>query len=70
MVEYIFKNKSALRKWGLQLILTPQSCLKKFASASAWKVSMPFYKLHKCYAICEAICLILPGAGTFKFFQA
>jgi hypothetical protein len=43
MLEYVYKNKSAWRTLGLQLILTPQSYLKNFEFASAWKVSIPSY---------------------------
>jgi hypothetical protein len=50
MPEYIFKNKSAWRTWGLRLILTPQSCLKNLEFASAWKVST--LVLHACSKNC------------------
>jgi hypothetical protein len=43
MLEYIFKNKSVWRTWGLQLILTPQSGLENLEFSSAWKVSIPNY---------------------------
>jgi hypothetical protein len=48
MLEYIFLEQRTDRPekhGGLQLILKPQSCLKKLESASAWKVSIPPYKL-------------------------
>jgi hypothetical protein len=59
MLEYIFVNKSAWRTWGLQVILTPQSCLKNLEFASAWKVSIPPY-------ICMQFVLQIPlDVGNF-----
>jgi hypothetical protein len=46
MLEYILKNESVLRIWGLCLynqINATKSCLKELESDSAWKASIPPY---------------------------
>jgi hypothetical protein len=64
MLEYIFKKKSAWRTWGLQLILTPQSCLKKNWNCQCLKAKHTGLKIalnigNLCYTRVAKNCLHL-----------